>query len=94
MSITDEIMELAGGWAQETKDFGHLDESRPRDDLRKAIEALVTDAARYRAIRDGTPADPDNSRIAISLMGGFRVFMLYGDHADAAIDAAMKGETA
>ncbi len=41
MSTTNEIMDLAGEWAQETKDFGHLDESRPRDALLKAVEALV-----------------------------------------------------
>ena len=41
MSTTNEIMDLAGEWAQETKDFGHLDESQPRDALLKAVEALV-----------------------------------------------------
>ena len=41
MSTTNEIMELASEWAQETKDFGHLDESQPRDALLKAVEALV-----------------------------------------------------
>ena len=46
MSTTNEIMELASEWAQETKDFGHLGESRPRDALLKAVEALAADAAR------------------------------------------------
>ena len=41
MSTTNEIMDLASEWAQETKDFGHLDESRPRDALLKAVEALA-----------------------------------------------------
>ena len=41
MSTTNEIMDLASEWAQETKDFGHLDESQPRDALLKAVEALV-----------------------------------------------------
>jgi hypothetical protein len=51
MSTTDEIMELAAEWAQETKDFGHLDESRPRDALLKAVEALVADAALWQAYK-------------------------------------------
>ena len=49
MSTTNEIMELASEWAQETKDFGHLDESQPRDALLKAVEALAADAARFNA---------------------------------------------
>jgi hypothetical protein len=51
MSTTDEIMELAAEWAQETKDFGHLDESRPRDALLKAVEALMSDAAQWKAYK-------------------------------------------
>jgi hypothetical protein len=56
MSTTDEIMDLASEWAQETKDFGHLDESRPRDALLKAVEALAADAARYRWLREAAQA--------------------------------------
>jgi hypothetical protein len=52
MSTTNEIMDLASEWAQETKDFGHLDESRPRDALLKAVEALAADAERYRWLRN------------------------------------------
>ena len=52
MSTTNEIMDLASEWAQETKDFGHLDESQPRDALLKAVEALAADAERYRWLRN------------------------------------------
>lgn len=76
MSTTNEIMELASEWAQETKDFGHLDESQPRDALLKAAEALAADAARYRWLRDSREQTFTDC-----------IFD------DAAIDAAMKGET-
>lgn len=76
MSTTNEIMELASEWAQETKDFGHLDESQPRDALLKAVEALAADAARYRWLRE---------QARLGTFGGVVT--------DAAIDAAMKGET-
>ena len=52
MSTTNELMDLASEWAQETKDFGHLDVSRPRDALLKAVEALAADAERYRWLRN------------------------------------------
>ncbi len=54
MSTTNEIMELASEWAQETKDFGHLDESQPRDALLKAVEELALDAEYGRSMRLST----------------------------------------
>ena len=54
---TDEIMALVGAYAQETKDFGQLDNSTARAALLTATEGLVRDAERYRwlkaNIRDG-----------------------------------------
>ena len=48
MTTTTEIMALADAYAQETKDFGHLDNSTCRSALLTAIESLVRDAERIK----------------------------------------------
>ena len=90
MNTTNEIMDLADNlrWAS----YQELNETRA--DLLKAVEALVDDAARYRAIRDQIKVDPNNSLLAIGLMNRFGIYTLHGSDADAAIDAAMKGAQA
>lgn len=66
--------------------------SEVTDQKNSEIEALKTDALRYRAIRDGLEVDPDNSGIVVSLIDDFGGSTLRGEDADAAIDAAI-GET-
>lgn len=94
---TDEIMKLADLYYNNPYreySYTHLvyaDQRRAA--LRKAVEELVTDAARYRAIRDGLEVDPENSGIVVSLIDDFGGSTLRGDDADSAIDAAMKKET-
>ena len=80
MSTTNEIMDLAGEWAQETKDFGHLSESRPRDALFKAVEALMSDAAQWKAYK---------ARKDAALSAGFGRSPLRGEVAPDT-DAAMR----
>ncbi len=88
MSTTNEIMELAGEWAQETKDFGHLDESQPRDALLKAVEALAADAARFNWALPILSGDDDNIANHRALALGLK--LMQGMSATDAIDAARK----
>lgn len=94
---TDEIMDFADCYANSPFIEGSEDDIRyrrkARAALRKAVEEMAADAARYRAIRYGLEVDPDNSGIVVSLIDDFGGSTLRGKEADAAIDAAMKGET-
>lgn len=88
MSTTNEIMELASEWAQETKDFGHLDESQSRDALLKAVEALAADAARFNWALPILSGDDDNIANHRALALGLK--LMQGMSATDAIDAARK----